>query len=199
MTQGILVLNAGSSSLKFALYRAEDLACLCRGGIDGIGKNVRLTLSKAPPEIMAAPAEAPLNEGREGIDKRSGLLGVSGFSDDVRELCASNRSEAAEALELFVYRTSRELGSLIAALGGLDALVFTAGIGEHSAHLRERICALSAWAGIDIDATANANNSARISSERSAVGVYVVPTNEELIIARATCRLLQLPGGCVDR
>lgn len=393
MNQAILVLNAGSSSLKFALYRADDLAALCRGGIDGIGKSAKLKLNEAPAAVMAAVGEAPAGEGHDGIkawliarleaafpglelaaaghrvvhggrefaapvivtpdilkrlerfiplapshqphnlasiravsarwpelpqvacfdtefhrtqprvaqlfalprpltdegvlrygfhglsyeyiasvlpgiaeakaegrvivahlghgasmcamkgrksiattmgftatdglpmgdrcgaldpgvvlhlieqkgmsprevgdllNKRSGLLGVSGISDDVRELEASCRPEATEALELFAYRAARELGSLVAALGGLDVLVFTAGIGEHSALLRRRICALSAWVGIEIDPAANDRHATQINSGRSAVGVCVIPTNEELVIARATRRLVNLEGG----
>lgn len=393
MSAAILVLNAGSSSLKFALYRATDLVALCRGGIDGIGKSARLKLSEAPPAVIAAVGDAPADEGHDGIkawliakleaafpdvqlaaaghrvvhggrefaepvvvtqeivsrleafiplapshqphnlasiravsarwpglpqvacfdtefhrtqpriaqlfalpralsddgilrygfhglsyeyiadalpgiagaraekrvivahlghgasmcamrerrsiattmgftatdglpmgercgaldpgvvlhlieqkglspdevadllNKKSGLLGVSGISDDVRELLASDRVEAREALDLFVYRAARELGSLMATLGGLDVLVFTAGIGEHAALLRQRICAASAWTGIEIDAAANARHATRISTERSPVAVFIIPTNEELVIARATRRLTIAEGG----
>ncbi len=128
------------------------------------------------------------------LNKQSGLLGVSGISDDVRELAASDRPEAAEALDLFVYRTARELGSLVAALSGLDALVFTAGIGERSAVLRQRICAASAWAGIGIDAAANERHMTKISARDSRVEVYVIPTNEELVIAQSTRRLVATKG-----
>jgi len=120
------------------------------------------------------------------LNERSGLLGVSAISHDVRELEASTDAFAAEALQLFAYRAARELGSLAAALGGLDALVFTAGIGEHSAPMRERICAYGRWLGIALDADANARHAARISAGDSAVDVLVIPTNEELVIARAT-------------
>ena len=124
--------------------------------------------------------------------KESGLLGVSGESQDMRVLLASNKPEARQAVDLFCYRIARELGSLAAAAGGLEALVFTGGIGEHSAVIRERVCALSAWLGIDIDAAANAEDKLRIDSPGSRVAVAVVPTNEEGMIARYTAEVLKL-------
>jgi acetate kinase len=118
--------------------------------------------------------------------RRSGLLGVSGITNDMRMLLASNAREAAEAIELFVYRITRELGSLVAALGGIDALVFTAGIGEHAAPVRARVCASAAWLGIRLDAAPNLAGGPRISTADSPVSVWVVPTDEELMIARHT-------------
>lgn len=117
---------------------------------------------------------------------RSGLLGVSGISSDMRTLLASNAREAADAVDLFVYRIGRELGSLVAALGGIDALVFTAGIGEHATLVRERVCELAAWLGIRLDPEANVGGGPRISTVDSRVSVWVIPTNEELMIARHT-------------
>jgi acetate kinase len=117
---------------------------------------------------------------------RSGLLGVSGISNDMRKLLASNAREAADAVDLFVYRITREMGSLAAALGGLDVLVFTAGIGEHAAPVRARVCENAAWLGIRLDAAANLAGGPRISTADSPVSVWVVPTNEELMIARHT-------------
>ena len=119
------------------------------------------------------------------LNYESGLLGVSGLSSDVRVLEASADPRAREALELFAYRVARELGSLVAALGGLDALVFTAGIGEPSAAMRARIAASSGWAGIELDAAANGRHAERISAAGARVGVYVLPTDEEIVIARA--------------
>ena len=116
--------------------------------------------------------------------KQSGLFGVSNISDDMRDLLASPRPEAAEAVDLFVYRIVRELGSLAAALGGLDALVFTGGIGEHAAEIRARVGAAATWLGIAIDAKANAAGGPRISGSDSAVAVLALATNEELMIAR---------------
>ena len=119
------------------------------------------------------------------LNEESGLQGVSGLSDDVRVLEASPDPHALEALELFAYRVAREIGSLVAALGGLDALVFTAGIGERSAPMRARIAALSGWAGVELDAAANARHAERISTAGARVATYVVPTDEEIVIARA--------------
>ncbi|MDR1854846.1 MAG: acetate/propionate family kinase [Azoarcus sp.] len=124
--------------------------------------------------------------------KESGLLGVSGVSQDMRALLASDKPEAKLAVELFCYRIARELGSLTAAAGGLEALVFTGGIGEHSAVIRARVCELSAWLGIDIDAAANDADKLRIDSPKSRVAVAVVPTNEEGMIARYTVEVLKL-------
>lgn len=120
---------------------------------------------------------------------QSGLLGVSGVSSDVRRLETSDDPRAHEALDLFAYRAARELGSLVAALGGLDVLVFTAGIGEHSASMRQRICALSEWTGLILDGPANVANAKKISSSSSAVDAFVIPTNEELVLARSTLGL----------
>ncbi len=122
--------------------------------------------------------------------QESGLLGVSGISQDMRTLLASEAPTAREAIALFCYRVSRELGSLAAALGGLDVLVFTAGIGEHAAPIRERICQQAAWLGVKLDTAANNEHAPRISKLDSAVEVLVMPTNEEWMIARHVTELL---------
>ena len=113
------------------------------------------------------------------------MLGVSGISNDVRALLASDDPRAAEALDLFAYRVVREAGSMMAALGGLDAFVFTAGIGERSARIRSAIAEGLAWTGIRLDPARNAANDTRISADDATVPVYVVPADEELPIARA--------------
>jgi acetate kinase len=124
------------------------------------------------------------------IYEQSGLLGVSGISSDMRALEASADPAARVAIDLFTYRIRRELGSLAAALGGLDAIVFTAGIGEHSARLRERVCRDAAWLGVELDERANGANGPRLSTPASRVTAWVIPTDEELMIARHTQRLL---------
>jgi acetate kinase len=124
------------------------------------------------------------------IYQQSGLLGVSGISSDMRTLLDSTDPRAKLAVDLFVYRIGRELGSLAAALGGLDAIVFTAGIGEKAAPIRARVCADAAWLGVSLDQAANAAHGPCISSRDSGVAAYVVPTNEELMIARHTAALL---------
>jgi acetate kinase len=124
------------------------------------------------------------------IYNQSGLLGVSGVSSDMRTLLASAEPRAALAVDLYVYRIGRELGSLAAALGGLDALVFTGGIGENSAEIRARVCRDAAWLGVVPDDEANRRGGPRISAATSRVAAWVVPTNEELMIARHTRRVL---------
>ena len=124
------------------------------------------------------------------VYQQSGLLGVSGVSSDMRVLLESAEPRAKLAVDLFVYRVGRELGSLAAALGGLDAIVFTAGIGENAPQIRERVCRQAAWLGVELDAQANAKHGPRISSASSRVAAWVIPTNEELMIARHTRELL---------
>jgi acetate kinase len=124
--------------------------------------------------------------------KKSGLLGISGISNDMRDLLASKEPAAQLAVDYFVYRAAKEIGALAAALGGIDGLVFTAGIGENSADIRRRIGESCAWLGVQIDAQANAAKGPRISKPGSAASAWVIPTNEELMIARHTGRLLGL-------
>jgi acetate kinase len=125
------------------------------------------------------------------VYRRSGLLGVSGLASDMRTLRASDRPEAAEAIALFVYRAVREAGSLAAALGGLDALVFTGGIGENDAAARAEIAAGCGWLGVSLDPQRNARGDGRISAEASAVSAWVVPTDEERMMARHTLAAVQ--------
>ncbi|WP_374326679.1 acetate/propionate family kinase [Azonexus sp.] len=124
--------------------------------------------------------------------KESGLLGVSGISQDMRTLLASDKPEAQEAVDLFCYRIARELGSLAAAAGGLDALVFTGGIGEHAAEVRRRVCLQSQWLGILLNPEANARHDLHISAGTSSVDVLVIPTNEEWMMAHHAQTLLAL-------
>jgi len=124
------------------------------------------------------------------IYNQSGLLGVSGVSSDMRTLLASREARAALAVDLYVYRIGRELGSLAAALGGLDAIVFTGGIGENSAEIRARVCRSAAWLGVELVEPSNQAGGPRISSVLSPTAAWVLPTNEELMIARHTQRLL---------
>ncbi len=122
---------------------------------------------------------------------RSGLLGVSGESSEMQELLASDSPHAVEAIDLFVYRIGRELGSLVAALGGLDVLVFTGGIGERAAPIRAQVCQDAQWLGVRLDTTANRAGGPKISADDSAVPVWVIPTNEDLMIARHTWAVLR--------
>ena len=133
--------------------------------------------------MTAAAVERPLYQS-------SGLLGVSGFSDDMQILLASDKAHAAEAVALFVYRICRELGSLAAALGGLDALVFTAGIGEHAPEIRRWVCERSTWLGLEIDQAANKAGGPQITKPDSKTSAWMIPTDEDLMIARHTWRLI---------
>jgi acetate kinase len=124
--------------------------------------------------------------------KKSGLLAISGISNDMRDLLRSDEPEARLAVDYFVYRAAKEIGALSAVLGGIDGLVFTAGIGENSAEIRRRICESSAWLGIELDAEANSQHGPRISAPKSKIPVWVIPTNEEKMIALHTGLLLGL-------
>ena len=126
----------------------------------------------------------------ELLYRRSGLLGVSGISSDMRTLRKSAAPEAREAIDLFVYRIVREIGSMVAALGGIDALIFTAGIGEHDPLTRAEVAAACGWLGLELDAARNAHGEGRISTDGARVSAWVVPTDEERMIARSTNTLL---------
>ena len=126
--------------------------------------------------------------------KQSGLLGISGISNDMRELIDNPAPAAKLAVDYFVYQAAKHIGALAAAVGGLDALVFTAGIGEHSAEIRSRIGEASSWLGISLDRKLNESHGTRISTANSRVSVWVIPTNEELMIARHMGGLLGIAG-----
>lgn len=172
------------------------------------GQSVATTMSFTPLDgLMMGTRCGSLDPGvvlylleRHGMDARaltrllyeqSGLLGVSGSSSDMRELLARSDAASVEALDLFVYRVRRELGSLAAALGGLDALVFTGGIGENAAPIRARVCRDASWLGLDLDEEANARGGPRVSRTGSRVSAWVIPTNEELMIALHARRVLE--------
>jgi len=125
---------------------------------------------------------------------RSGLLGVSVESSEMQELLASDSTYASEAIDLFVYRIGRELGSLVAVLGGLDVLVFTGGIGEHALPIRARICQDAQWLGVRLNEEANRTDGPKISADDSAVAVWVIPTDEDLMIARHTYEVINSAG-----
>jgi acetate kinase len=122
--------------------------------------------------------------------KKSGLLAISGISNDMRNLLVSDEPDARLAIDYFVYRAAKEIGALAAVLGGVDGLVFTAGIGENSPEVRKRVCEASSWLGVQLDPEANSSNRSQISTPLSKVSTWVIPTNEELMIARHTGALL---------
>lgn len=124
--------------------------------------------------------------------QEAGLAGVSGTSGDMRDLLASSDERARLAVDLFCYRAAREIGSLAAALGGLDALVFTAGIGEHAAPIRARILEACRWLGLILDDAANTAGGPRLTRPDSPASAWLIPTDEEAMIARHTLRLMRL-------
>jgi acetate kinase len=131
--------------------------------------------------------------------KQSGLLAISEISNDMRDLLDRDEPEARLAVDYFVFRAAKEIGALAAVLGGVDGLVFTAGIGENSAEIRRRICEASSWLGLELDETNNVSKGPRISTPKSRVSAWVIPTNEELMIARHTGMLLGLRSQSVEQ
>jgi acetate kinase len=190
-----IVCHLGSGSSLCALEGGRSVATTMGfTALDGLPMGTRCGAID-PGVLLYLMNERKLDAG--GIEQllyhRSGLLGVSGRSSDMRALLDSSEPSARLAVDLFVYRIGRELGSLAAALHGLDALIFTAGIGEHSAQVRERVCRSADWLGVSLDDDANRAGGPRISTAASRVSVWVIPTNEELMIARHTQRLVASP------
>ena len=188
----VIVAHLGNGASMCALQGRKSLATTMGfTALDGLPMGTRCG-SIDPGVILYLLSE--LHMDAPGITDllyhRSGLLGVSGQSSDIRELLTSNSPRAAEAIDLFVYHIQRELGSLAAALGGLDVLVFTAGIGEHAAPIRARVCQDLQWLGVQVDETANRSGGPKISSDSSAVSVWVIPTDEDLMIARHTSNVI---------
>jgi acetate kinase len=187
-----VVLHLGNGASLCALHAGRSVAStMGLTGVDGLPMGTRS--GALDPGVMLYLMQ------QRGMDARaiesliytkSGLLGVSGVSSDMRALLASSEPRAALAVDLFVYRIGRELGSMAAALSGLDALVFTGGIGEHAAPIRARVCQGAGWLGVELDAKANDAGGPRISAAGSRTAAWVIPTNEELVIARHTRALL---------
>ena len=184
----IVVAHLGAGASMCAMHGRRSVATTMGfTALEGLPMGTR-TGSIDPGVILHLMTERGMSadEVTEILYKKSGLLGLSGVSSDVRDLLASDSPHAAWALDVFVYRAGRELGSLAAALGGLDALVFTAGIGEHAVPIRERICREAAWLGVQLDDGANQRGGPCISARGSRVTAWVIPTDEELMIARHT-------------
>ncbi|MEZ5818267.1 MAG: acetate/propionate family kinase [Hyphomicrobiaceae bacterium] len=189
-----IVAHLGSGSSLCALRSGRSIATTM-----GFSPLSGLVMGTRPGELDAGLMIWLIRDRGMSIDQvehmlyhESGLKGVSGLSSDMRELLANSCSQAREAVELFVYRIAIECGGLVAALGGLDALVFTAGIGERAASIRGAVCERLGWLGVRIDDDANAANAQCISTADSPVSVLVIPTNEELMVAGHT-RALALP------
>jgi acetate kinase len=189
----VVVAHLGHGASMCAMKARRSVATsMTFSPLDGLPMGTRCgALDPAVVLYLMREKDMDIDAVTDLLNYKSGLLGVSGISGDMRELLDNDSSQAAEAVDLFVYSVGRELGSLAAALGGLDALVFTAGIGEHSAVIRERICREAAWLGIRVDETANAADSPRrISTVDSSVSAWMIPTNEELIIAEHAVRVV---------
>jgi acetate kinase len=190
----IVVAHLGAGASMCAMRRRRSVATTMGfTALEGLPMGTR-TGSIDPGVILHLMSERGMSLAAvsELLYKKSGLLGMSGLSSDVRDLLTSDSPRAAQALAVFVYRVGRELGSLTAALGGLDALVFTGGIGEHAAPIRARVCRDAAWLGLSLDEVANQRGGPCISAGGSPTTAWVIPTDEELMIARQT---LAVVGG----
>jgi len=183
-----VVLHLGNGASMCAMLNARSVASsMGFTAVDGLPMGTR-SGNLDPGVVLYFMQELKMDAAaiETLLYKESGLLGVSGISSDMRELLESTDPRAKLAIDLFVYRISRELGSLAAALGGLDAIVFTAGIGERAAAIREAVCRQAEWLGVVLDTEANVAGSPRISTPSSHTSAWVIPTNEELMIARHT-------------
>ena len=193
-----VVLHLGNGASMCALLAGQSVATTMGfSSLDGLPMGTRCgALDPGVILYLMQAMSMDVNRLEQLLYKESGLLGLSGLSGDMRMLLESADAGAKLAVDAFVYRVGRELGSLAAALGGLDAIVFTAGIGENAAVVRERVCHDAAWLGVELDPVANTANGPRISAARSRVSAWVIPTNEELMIAKHTLRVL---GACEER
>ena len=188
----VVVAHLGAGSSLCAMLNGKSVdTTMGFTALDGLPMGTRCG-ALDPGVILYLLRERGMNADRieQMLYQQSGLLGVSGISSDMRELLASKDRRAGEAIELFVYRVSRELGALTATLGGLDGLVFTAGIGEHAPEIRRRVCERSRWLGITLEPDANERGDECISAPASRVSVWVIPTDEERTIVRQTLRVI---------
>lgn len=196
----VIVAHLGSGASLCALVSGKSVASTMGFSVlDGVPMGTRCgTLDPGVILYMLQEMKMSAAAIETLLYHQCGLLGVSGISNDVRTLLSSDAPEAKEAIDLFVYRIAREIGSLAAAAAGLDTLVFTAGVGEHAAVIRARVCEQSAWLGIRLDPVANAAGGPRISAADSRVSVWVIATDEDLMIARHTAALLSIPASTVE-
>ncbi len=189
----VIVAHIGSGASLCAIQQGRSVACTMGfTPLDGLLMGTRSGSLDAGVILYLLQQGFSYHQLEDLLYKQSGLLGLSGISNDMRVLLDSSEPRAKLAIDYFVYRVSREIGSLVAAMGGLNTLVFTAGIGENSPQIRQLIAEHASWLGIDFDAEANAANASCISHAGSRVSVLVIPTNEELMIARHTLALLGL-------
>ncbi|MCP4747897.1 MAG: acetate/propionate family kinase [Desulfobacteraceae bacterium] len=187
-----VVAHLGSGASMCAMLKSKSIASTMGfTAIDGLPMGTR-TGSLDPGVVLYLMRQKHMDTDdiERLLYKESGMLGISGISNDMRVLMKSDDPRAKEAVDIFVYRVKKELAGLVAALEGIDTLVFTAGIGENSPQIREQICQGLQWLGIRIDSEANRRGKPRISTSDSDVSVWVIPTNEELMIAMHTRKLM---------
>ncbi len=188
----VIIAHLGSGASLCAIHHGSSIASTMGfSPLDGLVMGTRCgNIDPGALLYLMTHYKMDVRELEHLLYHESGLFGVSGLSNDMRILLASDDPYAREAIDLFVYRAGRELGSLTAVLGGFDALVFTGGIGEHSAEIRARICRQWQWLGLELDDSANAESRQRISKASSKIAAWVVKTDENWIIAHHTCRHL---------
>jgi acetate kinase len=187
----VIVCHLGSGASMCAIDNGHSVAStLGFTAVDGLPMGTR-TGALDPGVVLYLLQEKKMDAKQIEtlLYKQSGLLGISGISNDMRILMQSSDPHAKEAVDYFVYRICREMGSLSAAMGGLDGVIFTAGIGEHSPELRAMVLEQCRWLGVGVDPSLNTNGEGRISPSLSKP-VYVIPTDEELMIAMHTRRML---------
>lgn len=189
----VVVAHLGSGASMCAMREGQSIECtLGFSALDGLPMGTRT--GPLDPGVMLYLMQVLAMDAasiEKLVYKESGLLGVSGISNDMRDLLASEAPGAEEAVKLFVYHIAKQLGALTAALEGIDALVFTAGVGEHAAVIRERVCRKAEWLGVHLDAAANEVHGPCISTEHSPVSAWIIPTDEERVIATHSARIIK--------
>lgn len=188
----VIVAHLGSGASLCALRNLESIDCtLGFTALDGLCMGTRPgTMDPGVVLYLFQQLKLSAKEVETILYRKSGLIGILGISHDMRDLLESDDPKARLAVDYFVYQCSKQIGALASVPGGFERLVLTAGIGENSGEIRSRICRASAWLGIELDDHANAVRGSRISSPASRVSAWVIPTNEELMIATHTARLL---------
>ena len=187
----VVVAHLGNGASMRALDQGKSVASTMGfSALDGLPMGTRCG-NIDPGVVLCLLQEKRLDANAVShlLCQESGLLGVSGISNDVRDLVQSDSPHAARALDIMVYRIVRELGSLATAMQGLDAIVFTLGIGEHAAQIRERVCDAAGWLGVALDHAAKLSGKSCISTPQSKVSAWVILTNEELAITQHVRRL----------
>jgi acetate kinase len=190
----LIVAHLGSGASLCAIQDRKSIdSTMSFTAVDGICMGTRPgSLDPGVVLFLFQSLGLSVKQVEELLYKKSGLIGISGISNDMRDLLGRKEPDAQLAIDFFVFRAAKEIGALAAVLGGIDGLVFTAGIGENSPEIRRRICEASAWLGLELDSAANEKNASRISKDGSRIACWVIPTNEELMIARHTGSLLGL-------